>query len=208
MLELINVSYQPATNSQLILNKVSIKIGESNLIMISGKSGSGKTTLLETIGGLIKPNKGKIFWGNDKISERKRRWLCGIVFQFPERYFLGNTIANELQIGQERINFSKREKLLEKVGLNGVDISKRPETLSGGQQRRLAIAIQLIRNPPILLLDEPTSGLDWSIKSEIIKLLNIIKKEQTIVLVTHEPSLFENFADAKYSLEEGILNKI
>ena len=78
-----------------------------------------------------------------------------------------------------------------------------PEQLSGGQQRRLAVAVQLMRNPTVLLLDEPTAGLDWSMKNDVKNLVLNLKNKNTIIIVTHEPSLFEGIPSKILTLERG-----
>ena len=95
------------------------------------------------------------------------------------------------------------DRVLKKVGLSGVNLTQPPEQLSGGQQRRLAVAVQLLRNPTILLLDEPTAGLDWSMKNEIKNLVLNLKNKNTIIIVTHEPSLFKGIPSKVLTLEKG-----
>ena len=205
MLELIDITYQPQTGNKVVLDKVNLKINKNEIILIIGKSGSGKTTLLEIISGLIEYQKGNIVWQNKLINSRQRRWLCGMVFQFPERYFLGSTIGKELKFGYKSIKESKIKNVLNKVGLSNINLTSPPEQLSGGQQRRLAVAIQLLRSPNFLLLDEPTAGLDWSMKNDVKDLINNISSENTIIVVTHEPELFEEVTSKKFVLIEGKL---
>ena len=205
MLELKDITYQPQTGNKKVLNKVSLKINKNEIILIIGKSGSGKTTLLEIISGLIEYQKGNIVWHNKFVNSRQRRWLCGMVFQFPERYFLGSTIGKELKFGHKSIKESKIKNVLNKVGLSNINLTSPPEQLSGGQQRRLAVAIQLLRSPNFLLLDEPTAGLDWSMKNDVKDLINNISSENTIIVVTHEPELFEEVTSKKFVLIEGKL---
>ena len=140
------------------------------------------------------------------MSPRQRRWLCGLVFQFPERYFLGITVAQELRLGHKKLSHEEQLSALKEVGLNNIELKKSPESLSGGQQRRLAIAVQLLRKPKVLLLDEPTAGLDWSVRNEVIQLLAKLKNNQTILVVTHEPELFKNLDTNYYELIKGQLN--
>ena len=205
MLQLVDITYQPETGNKKVLDKVSLKINKNEIILIIGKSGSGKTTLLEIISGLIEHQKGNIVWQNKLVNSRQRRWLCGMVFQFPERYFLGSTIGKELKFGYKSIEERKIKNVLNKVGLSNINLTSPPEQLSGGQQRRLAVAIQLLRSPNFLLLDEPTAGLDWSMKNDVKDLINNISSENTIIVVTHEPELFEEVTSKKFVLIEGKL---
>ena len=203
MLDLKGITYQPQTGNKKILNNINFHINENETILICGSSGSGKTTLLEIISGLVNAQKGKITWKNKPISGRQRRWLCGVVFQFPERYFLGTTIGKELKIGHRFLREKSINLVLKKVGLTGMNLTLPPEQLSGGQQRRLAVAVQLLRNPTILLLDEPTAGLDWSMRNDVKNLILSLKNKNTIIIVTHEPSLFEEIPSKILTLEQG-----
>ena len=207
MLELKNITYQPQTGNKNILKDINLKIKENEIILICGKSGSGKTTLLEIIAGLINAQKGSIFWKERELTARQRRWLCGVVFQFPERYFIGNSIGNELKIGHKSLKEESINAVLEKVGLSKVNLLMPPEKLSGGQQRRLAVAVQLLRNPDLILMDEPTAGLDWSMKNDVTNLINSLRSKNTILIVTHEPSLFKNLPTKLFSLNRGKLEE-
>ncbi len=205
MLSLKNIYYHPSTAEKPILNNLCLNSKVGTITIIRGPSGSGKTTLVEVISGLSGYQKGEIKWFDKTLNARQLRLLCGLVFQFPERYFLGLSVAQELRLGHKKLTTEEQISTLNKVGLNNLDLKKRPESLSGGQQRRLAIAVQLLRNPKILLLDEPTAGLDWSVKNGVIELLSKLKEKQTILIVTHEPELFKNLITDCYELSEGHL---
>ena len=206
MLVLKDITYQPQTGNKKILNNLNFTINKNEVYLICGKSGCGKTTLIEIISGLIKAQKGKIFFGKKIVNARERRWLCGIVFQFPERFFIGSTIGKELRIGHKSLKHQEIEKVLRKVGLSKVSLTMPPEKLSGGQQRRLAVAVQLLRNPNIILMDEPTAGLDWSMKSDVSKLVRDISGKNTIIIVTHEPNIFRKYSSRIFYLDKGELN--
>ena len=208
MLDLKNITYHPQNGNKKIIDNINFHVYENQILLICGNSGSGKTTLLEIIGGLIKPQKGKISWKNKTISPNQRRWLCGLVFQFPERYFIGTTIGKELKIGLKSLRENKIESVLKEVGLSDINLAYPPEQLSGGQQRRLAVAVQLLRNPNILLLDEPTAGLDWSMRKDVKNLIQNLKNKNTIIIVTHEPSLFEEITSKMITLERGRIKKL
>ncbi len=208
MLDLKEITYQPQTGNKKILDDISFTIYENEIILICGSSGSGKTTLLEIISGLTIPQKGRITWKNKIISPRQRRWVSGVVFQFPERYFLGTTVGKELKIGHKSLRKKNIDIVLKKVGLSGINLTQPPEQLSGGQQRRLAVAVQLVRNPTILLLDEPTAGLDFSMKNDVKDLILNLKNKNTIVIVTHELSLFEGIPSKILTLDRGKIKNL
>ena len=205
MLELKKIHFQPSTAEEPVLQGVDLKATAGKPILIAGSSGSGKTSLVEIISGLTNPQKGKIFWHQKALNAHQRRALCGVVFQFPERYFLGLTVSQELRIGHRRLSGEAQSKALKEVGLSKIDLRQPPERLSGGQQRRLAVAVQLLRTPRILLLDEPTAGIDWSVRNEILGLIAKIAKEQVLIVVTHEPELFGDLFSSAYVLEQGRL---
>tara|TARA_Y100001968_G_C19261757_1_gene669645 strand:+ start:76 stop:732 length:657 start_codon:yes stop_codon:yes gene_type:complete len=208
MLILKGIHYQPATAESSILRGIDLEVRKGNPAIITGESGSGKTSLLEVISGLSKPQKGKILLNQNSLSERERRWLCGIVFQFPERHFLGLNVISELKLGHRRLNSEDIMKVLKKVGLSDIDLKQAPEKLSGGQQRRLALATQLLKEPPILLLDEPTAGLDWSIRDEIVDLLENLSKEKILIVMSHEPEQFKRLLTPYFQLKCGRLHKM
>jgi energy-coupling factor transport system ATP-binding protein len=205
MLELQSLLYQPATTAQPLLQEVSLRLSTGRPALVAGRSGSGKTTLLEVISGLAEPTRGRILWNGAALDARQRRWLCGLVFQFPERHFLGLTVAQELRLGQRRLPAERIEAVLRQVGLAALPLGEAPERLSGGQQRRLSLAVQLLRDPKVLLLDEPTAGLDWAVRDEVVELLARLGRERVLLIVTHEPELFGQIASETWHLERGRL---
>ena len=208
MLELNNIRFRPATSERMVLNDINLKASPGEPVLISGNSGSGKTSLLEVISGLAGAQKGSIHWNQEALTRRQRRWLCGVVFQFPERHFLGLNVSQELKLGHKRLSSEERSNVLRRVGLGDVDLRQAPERLSGGQQRRLALAVQLLRRPQVLLLDEPTAGLDWSVRSEVLELLQDLAQDRLLIVVTHEPDLFEEWSGNHWTLREGRLHAL
>ncbi|MEB3332145.1 MAG: ABC transporter ATP-binding protein [Synechococcaceae cyanobacterium] len=205
MLELQSLRYHPATAGTPVLCDVGMQLPSGEPGLVAGRSGSGKTTLLELIAGLANPDSGRILWQGERLSARQRRWLCGLVFQFPERHFLGLSVGQELQLGQRRLSGERISEVLEQVGLTGLNPRERPERLSGGQQRRLALAVQLLRDPKVLLLDEPTAGLDWSVRDEVLELLQRLARDRALLVVTHEPDLFQGWISHAWQLQDGRL---
>lgn len=205
MLELDGVCYQSATSATPVLNGIDLTLAPGQLGLVAGRSGCGKTTLLEVISGLAEPSAGAVRWQGRKLNGRQRRWLCGLVFQFPERHFLGLTVGQELKLGHRRLSADDAATVLAQVGLEGLSFSQAPEQLSGGQQRRLALAVQLLRRPQVLLLDEPTAGLDWSVSGDILALLAQLARDRCVLVVSHEPELFAGITGPSWQLVEGKL---
>ena len=139
------------------------------------------------------------------MPRRQRRGLCGMVFQFPERHFLGLNVSQELRLGHRRLGSDRQDQVLQRVGLQNISRLTAPERLSGGQQRRLALAVQLLRGAEVLLLDEPTAGLDWSVRSDVLRRLSDLAQEQVLIVVTHEPELFNRWDSDRLRLESGQL---
>ena len=208
MLQLSEVTYAPATVASPVLRGASFQAERGKPLLIAGTSGSGKTSLLEVISGLSAARSGSISWEGKVMNRRQRRGLCGMVFQFPERHFLGLNVSQELRLGHRRLGSDRQDQVLDRVGLQKISRMTPPEQLSGGQQRRLALAIQLLRGAEVLLLDEPTAGLDWSVRSEVLKLLSDLAQEQVLIVVTHEPELFNRWDSDRLRLENGQLTSM
>ena len=188
----------------VILPNVSMEIYEGEFASITGASGSGKTTMLYLMGGLDKPNSGKIFLDGDEITSKNEEELAairnkklGFVYQFhfllPEFTSLENVVMPMLARGEVPLNKAKEraKELLDRVGMSN-RLNNKPNQLSGGQQQRVAIARALAMRPKVLLADEPTGNLDSKNSELIINLFDELNKTtgQTIVVVTHD----EHFA--------------
>lgn len=208
MLIIQNLSYHPPATTQPILRNVSMQLGEKTLGLIVGASGSGKTTLLEILSGCARSTEGGIHWFSQELDADHLQQLSGLVFQFPERHFCGSTILEELRLGYTNLERERIDRALASVGLASCDLMTAPHNLSGGQQRRLALAVQLLRQPSLLLLDEPTAGLDWSMRRQIIELIANLKQNWTVLLVSHEPEEFASIADQQWRLQAGELERI
>ncbi len=208
VLDLQSLRYHPATSPEPVLRDICLTLAAGEPALVAGRSGSGKTTLLELISGLAEPDGGRVLWNGEALGGRQRRWLCGLVFQFPERHFLGLTVGQELRLGQKRLRSEQLEAVLQRVGLEGLPLQREPERLSGGQQRRLALAVQLLRDPRVLLLDEPTAGLDWQVREEVLQLLADLGRDRALLVVTHEPELFRDVIPRGWRLEGGRLSPL
>jgi energy-coupling factor transport system ATP-binding protein len=208
MLYLRNLTYHPTSCPTAILKSINLELQPQQLGLVIGPSGSGKSTLLEILSGLAEPTSGAVFWREQELIAEQLQQLAGIVFQFPERHFCGGTILEELRLGHPELGTELVHQALREVGLDHLSLSARPHALSGGQQRRLALAVQLIRQPNLLLLDEPTAGLDWSIRRQLVTLLGKLKKDWTLLIVTHDAGDLLPIADHCWTLNHGVLESV
>jgi energy-coupling factor transport system ATP-binding protein len=208
MLYLRQLSYHPPASPRAILDQISLELGPQQMGLIYGPSGSGKSTLLELMAGFAQPTTGSIQWREQTLDPESLRQLAGLVFQFPERHFCGHSLLEELRLGHPELPRSEVEQALRAVGLDQLSLQAAPHALSGGQQRRLALAVQLIRKPYLLLLDEPTAGLDWSMRQQIIALLKQLKQNWTLLVVSHDADEVAALADRCWRLDHGRLSPV
>ncbi len=194
---------------------VSFSTGAGQLVAIRGRSGAGKTTLLNMIGGLDRPDSGRVFLGSHEISaasERTlltlRRNMIGFVFQsFGLVPILSAAENVGVPMRLARVKPAEREArvevLLEMVGLGG-HAAQRPYELSGGQQQRVAVARALANDPKLLIADEPTGQLDSETGRSIMDLLRAVVQARgmTALVATHDPALLDR-ADRVITLRDG-----
>ncbi|MFX1284071.1 MAG: ABC transporter ATP-binding protein [Promethearchaeota archaeon] len=186
------------------LRGVTMKVQRGEYMSIMGPSGSGKTTLFNIIGGLDKPESGKVYIDEvdiSKLDAYELAWLrarkIGYIFQtfnlLPVLSALENLELPMIFTGTPREERRKKAtELLDIVGL-GDRLDHKPAELSGGQQQRVAIARALANDPSIILADEPTGNLDLETGLEIIELLRQLNKERgtTIVTSTHDLKMID-----------------
>jgi lipoprotein-releasing system ATP-binding protein len=185
-----------------VLRGVSMEAHRAEGIAIVGASGSGKSTLLHLLGGLEKPDRGTIVYGDrdvsamaDKEVAQFRNKKIGFVFQFhyllPEFTAFENVMVPALLSSRMSLHIRQRaENLLEVVGLTD-RMTHKPGELSGGEQQRVAIARSLMMSPEILLADEPTGDLDPETGLKIIELFSRLKQTLaiTMIVATHNMEL-------------------
>lgn len=214
MLELKNVSF--ARDNKQILNNISFKIDNSKLIAITGPNGSGKSTLAKIIMGILQPDSGSIlFDGQDitamSITERAKLGI-GFAFQQPVK-FKGLTVKDLIEISAgNSISLSEACDYLSDVGLCAKDYLNREisGSLSGGELKRIEIAMLAAKKSKLTVFDEPEAGIDlWSFNSLISvfeKMHNEIKSS-SIVIISHQEKIL-NIADEIILLADGEVQSI
>lgn len=199
------------SNAIHVLNDISLELPDNGMVAIFGRSGCGKTTLLNVIGGLDKFSDGTIMIDNENIRSNTdiiRNREIGYIFQ---NYNLSNkencfdNVASALKL----CGMTDEEEIDKRVtaALENVDMAKYrlrlPNTLSGGQMQRIAIARAIVKNPKIILADEPTGNLDEHNTIMIMDLLREISKNHLVILVTHEANLVNLYCDKVIALSDG-----
>ncbi|NRB58993.1 MAG: ABC transporter ATP-binding protein [Winogradskyella sp.] len=205
-------------NDLHVLKAVDITISESEIISIVGASGAGKTTLLQILGTLDKPdytsdteliiNEKSIKSLNDKSLAKFRNQHIGFIFQFhqllPEFTALENVCIPAFINNTNKKNAEKRAiELLDYLGLKE-RIHHKPNSMSGGEQQRVAVARALINQPKIIFADEPSGNLDSESAEQLHQLFFKLRDEfrQTFVVVTHNQELAD-MADRKLTMVDG-----
>ncbi len=208
MLYIKNLTYHPPATPTAILKSLNLELAPQELGLVIGPSGSGKSTFLEILAGLAEQTSGGIFWRDQELTAEHLQQLGGLVFQFPERHFCCSTILEELRLGHPELSSQKVHEALGEVGLADLPLNAAPHALSGGQQRRLALAVQLIRQPSMLMLDEPTAGLDWSMRRQLVNLLAKLKTHWSLLIVTHDAGDLLKIADRCWTINQGELKVV
>lgn len=201
MIKLENISYKVSDKEtgkeKYILKNLNLEFPKNKVTVITGHNGSGKSTLIKLLMGIISPTSGKIFANNKEITslsicERANLGIT-IAFQQPVR-FKGLTVRDLLNLASKKQGkLSDACEYLAKVGLCAKDYIDREldDRLSGGELKRIELAIALAKGGDILLFDEPEAGIDlWSFDG----LVNIFKelKNKTVIIVSHQKKLLDN----------------
>lgn len=212
-IELIDVSviFEKNTDVEKVaLSNINLSFTTDERILLVGNTGSGKTTLIYLLDLLIKPSLGKIFYDGTNPFEKAYNFRkeFGVAFQIPERQFFNETVEQEITYAAKNfgVSYTKEDlkKLLISVGLNEEILYKSPFKLSGGEQRKIAIASILLHNPKFLIFDEPTAGLDLKGYLSIRKILESFRNQNKgYIIATHEPELFMDLCERVITLEDG-----
>jgi len=218
LIELENVShvYQDENNVKALKN-INLEISRGEFIGIVGHTGSGKSTLVQLFNGLIIPSSGTVKVNgnnitNEKSNLKETRRHVGLVFQYPEHQLFEESVYQDIAFGPKNLGLKKdeiQERVKEVMGLVGLDYEefkdRSPFNLSGGQQRKVAIAGVLALKPDVLVLDEPSAGLDPQGRKQLVELLKYLYQEleMTIILISHRMEEIAELASRVIVMHQG-----
>ena len=203
----------------IAVNDVCIEIPDGKLVALLGPSGCGKSTTLNLLSGLLKPTAGKIYFGEDDVTNLppENRGV-GLVFQnyalYPHLTVMQNIIFPLQNLkGKDKLSKAQMEaKALEVAKLVQLDglMDRKPRELSGGQQQRVAIARALVKMPRILLLDEPLSNLDARLRLQTREEIRRIQRQTgiTTVFVTHDQEEAMSISDLIVVMKDGKIHQV
>lgn len=214
----VGYAYKGVKSVYKALENINLHIdGEGEFVAIVGQTGSGKSTLVQHMNALLLPTSGQVLAFGQSLPPKKKekinhlRKKVGLVFQFPEYQLFEETIIKDIMFGPK--NFKDREedayaKSVEAAHIVGIEdelFEQSPFRISGGQMRRVAVAGILAMEPKVLVLDEPTRGLDPKGKTDLMNVFVNLheKKNQSIILITHDMDIVSQYAKRVIVLEQG-----
>lgn len=210
-----NLSFTYPDGTQALKN-INIEIEKGEKVAIIGPNGAGKSTLFSHFNGLTEPTSGCVKIEDKPISFEKDELLkvrqkVGIVFQDPNDQLFAPTVKEDIAFGPMNLGLSydeveKRvEDALKMVGMENYE-DKTPHHLSGGQQKRIAIAGIIAMKPELMILDEPTAGLDPDGVEKVLNIMNQLNEEgMTLIISSHDIDMISKYADKIFVLYNGEL---
>ena len=213
----VSYTYQPGTTYAVnALSDVSFQIKDGESVGIIGHTGSGKSTLIQHMNALLLPTEGAVYYNGQDISDRdfnksSLRNEVGMVFQYPETQLFEETVMKDVCFGPKNQGLSEKEatlrayEALKLVNFPDDSFDQSPFSLSGGEQRRAAIAGVLAMKPRTLILDEPCAGLDPAGRKELLSLIRRMNEEEgiTIIFVSHSMEDVAETAKRVIVMDEG-----
>lgn len=200
-----------ALQGKNIFTDITFCLEKGSFTVLCGRNGAGKSQLLRTLKGLQKPTSGKILINGEDVSRSKSRRLASValVFQNADLQAVGETVEKDIEFGPENLGLSRDEVVRrrdEAITLLALDKQRRqrPQTLSGGEKRKLAIAGVLAMKPEVILLDEPFANLDYPSTLTVLRTLKSLhEKGHTIVVVSHEIEKILALTDSVIIMKDG-----
>lgn len=219
-LNLDNICFNYPSSNNVVLKNISLSIKSCSTVGIIGKTGSGKTTLVDIILGLIEPQEGSLKVDGVLVNKENLKAWQNIIGYVPQKIFLADdTIESNIAFGVEKSQIDKNAVVEASKIANLHDfimselpfkykttIGEQGVRLSGGQQQRIGIARALYNNPKLLIMDEATSALDVETEDIVMQAVNKMRKNITIILITHRLSTMES-CDNLILLEKGKIKK-
>ncbi|MDA9651503.1 ABC transporter ATP-binding protein/permease [Pelagibacteraceae bacterium] len=214
-----DISYKYPGTDKFVLDKLNLSFFKGQCIGIIGKSGEGKSTFIDVLLKLLPTESGEILIDNINIEKNIFSWRSQIGYVPQKIYLIDDSLKKNIALGikDEEIDERKLQKSIELSQLKtfvsslpaGVEtkVGERGAQISGGQSQRIGIARALYNDPSIILFDEATSSLDLNTESEVIRSVDSLRGDKSIILVTHRISTLKN-CDVIYKLEKGFLTKI
>jgi len=214
-LELRNVTFSYHTLEEAALRDVSLRIERQAITVIGGQSGAGKSTLVDIATGLLPPGTGGLYLDGKRLDDRERvLWRRETALVPQESFLFDDTIRANLLCVKPDATEDDLWNVLDAVNcrafvearLGGLDsaVGERGVLLSGGERQRISIARALLRQPQLLVLDEPTNNLDKESVAALLEILEKLKGQATLLVVSHDPRVLQR-ADRVFMLEGGEL---
>jgi ATP-binding cassette subfamily C protein len=213
-LALAGVAYHYPGTERLAVEDVSLVIRKGALVGLVGPSGSGKTTILDLTLGLLTPSGGRLLVDGQDIHEDLRAWQANIGYVPQIAYILDDSIRRNVALGvadteidDDRVWWALHAAQLESFVTSlprrlDTIVGERGSRVSGGERQRLGIARALYHDPDVLVMDEPTSALDYATEHEVLRVIDAMKGQKTMLVVAHRLSTVRS-CDEIYMVRHG-----
>ncbi len=199
-----NICFKYKNADKNVLDNFTYKCENKDITAIVGVNGAGKTTLGKLISGLVKKQSGDVVFQNKILSNKELIKNCVFIMQEAEFQFFTNSVYNELTYGREKTKELdlQIENILKRFDMWELR-NRHPFSLSGGQMQKLSILIAYFSQKPIVILDEPTAGLDYISLKNCVNLINELKEEKIVLVITHDLELISKLCNKAVFISEG-----